>query len=274
MTTRLKAAVEIITPKTAQKWLEVNNRNRRISQKRVKILADAMLRGEWKINGDSIRFDKKGQLIDGQTRLAAVVHTKKPIESLVIRGLDTEAMTTIDIGKPRTNGDHLSMAGYTGSVFAIASAVGICLAFNGTGKYNYKKSKSSPDELLNFLRSNKRLLKSAEIYTAASHKDFAKLVPQSIAIACHYMFCNIDQDRGESFFHHLVEGINLGKTSPILKLRTELISMRQDSKRTYVTRHAFLHFLTEAFKLYLDDRRVDSLPEYKKDGIVTLPKKK
>jgi len=273
MTTRLKTVVEVITPKTAQKYLSMNiNRNRKISKSRVSRLAATMVSGEWVLNGDAIRFNKNGKLIDGQTRLAAIVHCKKPLESVVIRGLDERAMDTIDIGKPRSGGDFLSMHGYQGAVYALAAAISITTAFDSKGVYNNKKGKASPRQMLDYLQKNKRMLKSYEIFTAAKEKEFQQLLPQSIAIACHYMFCEIDKDAGESFFHHLVKGVNLGAKSPILKLRTELIGMRSDSKRAYTTRHAFLFYLTKAFDLYLHDKRVDRLPEYKRAEIITLPK--
>ena len=272
MTTKLNARIEVITPKTAEKYLEKNGRNRKLSKSRVRVLTEAMKRGEWQFNADPIRFASSGRLIDGQTRLAAVIQSKKSIEALVVRNLPESTMTTIDIGKPRTNGDHLKMAGYDGAVFALAAAIGICLSFSDKGEYSYKKMKASPDEILAYVKSNKRILKSLEIYS--SNKEFAELVPQSVSIACHYLFCEIDKDKGEAFFHHLVKGANLGITSPILKLRTELIAMRSDSKRGYTTRHAYLHFMTTAFQAYLDDRRIERLPEYKREGKVTLPRKK
>lgn len=270
--TRITTTLMTITPEKAEKWLAKNENNRRLNKHRVSYLASAMRRGEWQVNGDAIRFAHNGNLIDGQTRLAAIVVSKKSIDSLVIRGLEETARTTIDIGKPRTNADHLSMAGYTGGVTALAAAVGACLSWDDEGKFIDKRAKASPDEMLNFLDDNKRMLKSLEVFS--SKTDLARLLPLSLSIALHYMFCNIDRDKGESFFHHLSEGANLGKKSPILKLRTELIAMRQDSKHKYLTRHAFLHFATHAFDAYLDDKQIDSLPEYRRLGTVSLPKKR
>jgi len=270
MTTKLNARIEVITPKLAEQYLEKNGHNRKLSKSRVRTLVGAMNRGEWVYNADPIRFAITGRLIDGQTRLAAVMVSKKPIESLVIRGLPESVMSTIDIGKIRTNGDHLKMAGYEGAVFALAAAVGVCLSFNSKGEYSNLKMKSSPDEILEYTKNNKRILKSLEIYS--SNREFAELLPQSVSIACHFLFCEIDKDKGESFFHHLVKGANLGVTSPILKLRTELIAMRKETKRGYTSRHAFLHFMTTAFSAYLNDKRTDRLPEYRREGKVMLPK--
>ena len=267
----LKTAVEVITPKMAEEWLKKNTMDRNIRQRRVAGLVRIINDGEWRVNGESIKIANDGTLLDGQHRLTAVVISKKPIMSLVVRGLPPESRETMDLGTPRNLGNHMQMAGYTGSVFAIAAAVGICTSFRA-GVWSERKEKMSPTQMLAYLKANKRLLKSADIYTSAEYKDFRDMLPQSNSIALHYLFTQIDQFKGEEFFSKLVKGENLGAQSPILKLRTELISMRKESKRGNTSRHAFLFYMCAAYQAFLDNRRIDRLPEYKRDGKVLLPK--
>ena len=66
-----------VTPHLASKWLQKNSCNRPLSQNTVYRYADAILSGEWKLNGDTIRFDSNGTLIDGQHRLHACVKAGK-----------------------------------------------------------------------------------------------------------------------------------------------------------------------------------------------------
>lgn len=56
---------ETITPKKAMEWLQRNVANRPMSHKRVLGYAQAILAGAWKVNGDCIRFNGNGDLIDG-----------------------------------------------------------------------------------------------------------------------------------------------------------------------------------------------------------------
>ncbi len=267
----IKHDIETITPVIAEKMLEKNTKNRTIQKRYVGGLVKAILNGEWKVNGEAIKIANDGTLLDGQNRLAAIMVSKTKVDTLVVRGLSPDVMPTLDIGKPRNNGNHLQMAGYTGSVFALAAAVGICLQFSRR-KYTEDKNRISPAAILNYLDNNKRILKSLEIYTSDELKDFRELLPQSVSVATHYLFTQINRDEGEKFFHALLKGTNLGDKSPILKLRTELISMRKDTKRGYVSRRAYLHFMTTAYQLYLEGKRPDRLPVFKREGEILLPK--
>jgi len=58
----------IITPEIAAAMLETNTMNRPLSMPHVRKLSDALLRGEWVVNGDAIRISSNGFLIDGQHR--------------------------------------------------------------------------------------------------------------------------------------------------------------------------------------------------------------
>lgn len=93
---------ESITPKKAAEWLKRNVANRPLSQRTVTNYATAMADRAWKLNGDSIRFNGSGDLIDGQHRLTGCVKAGVPFDSYVIRGLDHDAFDTIDQGRRRT----------------------------------------------------------------------------------------------------------------------------------------------------------------------------
>lgn len=243
-----------------------------MNKKRVLRLVKSIKSGQWQVNGEAITIANDGTLLNGQHRLQAVVMSKTPIKSYVIQGLPSSAMTTIDLGAPRTLGNHLQMAGHKGAVFALASAVGVCMDFQ-TGTYTNNKEKTSPDEMLEYIASNKHILKAAEIFTHVDKTDFRELLAQSLSIATYFMFCKISRDKAESFFHGLVKGTSLGEKSPILKLRTELISLRKQSKYAELTRQASLWYMCQAFQAYLDGSRVDRLPDYKPSVKITLPKR-
>lgn len=101
-----------VTPGLAAKWLENNKNNRNIRDQHVDTLARDMRVGNWKFNGDAVRFDDAGNLIDGQHRLWAIMHSGTTQKMLVVRGLSEEAFDTIDSGALRTAGDALSRRGF------------------------------------------------------------------------------------------------------------------------------------------------------------------
>lgn len=69
----MTSTVLIITPEMAKKYLQNMKTNRNISFARVNAYARDMERGAWQENGESIVFNKSGQLVNGQHRLAAIV---------------------------------------------------------------------------------------------------------------------------------------------------------------------------------------------------------
>ena len=59
-----------ITPEMAQRYLERNTHNRRLSERSVRELVTAIKNDEWQVNGEAIKVDEEGNLIDGQHRLS------------------------------------------------------------------------------------------------------------------------------------------------------------------------------------------------------------
>lgn len=101
--------IERITPSMASEYLRKNTPfNRSINPKRVETYADEMRRGGWKLNGESICFNKKGELVDGQHRLSAIIKADVPIETTVIRGIENDVVL-FDRGGNRTETQILRM---------------------------------------------------------------------------------------------------------------------------------------------------------------------
>ena len=86
---KITFGIETITPQDAERILKESEkafseaeggfkqRNRR--RDTVTAYAEDMAAGRWKENGETIKFDSEGRLIDGQHRLAAVVKANTPI---------------------------------------------------------------------------------------------------------------------------------------------------------------------------------------------------
>lgn len=72
----ITAKIEVIGVKEAADYLQYNTNNRPIRQSHVDHLADEMLSGRWKFNGESIIFDDQGVLRNGQHRLTAILKAR------------------------------------------------------------------------------------------------------------------------------------------------------------------------------------------------------
>ena len=103
-----------ITPETAPEMLAHRDEHQRnVRFYKVQIMAGLMKQGPtvWMLNGDSIKFDKNGSLIDGQHRLEAVVLSGATIQSYVVRGLEPKSFSTLDAGIPRKLHDTFCTSG-------------------------------------------------------------------------------------------------------------------------------------------------------------------
>lgn len=69
---QIKTEIVNLTPDIASRMLNTNQRNRPLKNNVVKQYAAAMLRGEWKLNGETIIISRDGNLLDGQHRISAL----------------------------------------------------------------------------------------------------------------------------------------------------------------------------------------------------------
>lgn len=144
----VRISIERITPEIAEQMLVANVKNRKAKSKPLKAVEGVINNGEWSMNGEAIVFDKFGKLSDGQHRLMACVKTGKPIDVIVVRGVEEDAQDTIDNGTARQLSDYVMIDGYKNytDVAAIGKALirkddlGICpvLFDNGNTRRSVK----------------------------------------------------------------------------------------------------------------------------------------
>lgn len=103
------AEVVEVTPKMAQGWLDSAAHNRNVVNIRVEQFAAMMKRGDWLVTGQGIIFNEKGELIDGQHRLMAIVLAGVPVHLLVVRDVIHRAQLVMDQGTRRTPHDQIKL---------------------------------------------------------------------------------------------------------------------------------------------------------------------
>ena len=113
MKTNLTVEIVKITPELAANYLKFNVKNRKTSEKHISFLTKEMKEGRFLENGEGIKFDKYGELKDGQHRLKAIVISGKSYYIPVIRGVEPLAMATYDTGKNRSANDVLKINGFS-----------------------------------------------------------------------------------------------------------------------------------------------------------------
>lgn len=102
----ITAAIELVTPETAESWLARKQINRASSDRRVQAYARAMVAREWAVTNQGAGFDVANRLIDGEHRLRAVILSRTPVLMLVVRGLPPDVQAKVDFNRTRSAADQ------------------------------------------------------------------------------------------------------------------------------------------------------------------------
>lgn len=230
---RYHSEIVEITPKMAKSILDSDNfNNRPISKVNVKSLVREMTNGNWLFDGSPIRFNDKGQLMDGRHRLSAIVTSGKTFKFNILRGLDTETFKSMDTGRPRSVSDTFAISGIINSNTA-SSIVKFIFGFRNN---IYSLNRSSTRTL-----SNTEILDYYDLLNEEGNIDnsvsFTKYLQSKSGLGntttfggFHYLFSLINKDDADTFITKLCTGEMLERNSPINVLRNKLIKFKSDSE--------------------------------------------
>lgn len=221
--------LETITPTKAQKWLDNRAPNRPIRPKAVKRLAAAIRQDEWEVNGETVKFDKDGRMIDGQHRCLGVVQSGVVVKSFVTRGLNRVTFDTIDTGNPRLCSDLF--ARYNEKHYCtLAAAVSWLSRFNAGAILAGRRTAPTHPQSRALLAQHPGLRESC--VWGGRVKD---MIAPSAGVFLHYLFSRTDSAAADFFFEHFATGDDLKSssryTSAILALRGTLQKNRADVAR-------------------------------------------
>lgn len=202
MTDQLSFAVEKITPAIARLYLDRNPKNRKLSTRVASRYARIMRLGQWRLNGETLKFDAGGNLIDGQHRLRGVELAGMPVEMCVIRGLAPEAFKTIDGGKARTAGDCLYVLKYAHPL-ALAAAGRMLYAYE-RGWGTIRSNTVTNDELIEIIGRHPGLVVRGHEFM--KRPLYTPLIPNSVGMFAYYVTSRVAAVRARQFFEELATG--------------------------------------------------------------------
>ena len=128
---------ETITPDMARQYLMFNTENyRSLNKDRIVSYANDMKNGKWQFNGEGIKFDESGKLIDGQHRLHAIVRSGVPVQMLVIRGVEN-GINIYDVGSARSMGQIAKARGIVPGWYSAVMACAGWVVNNGETNHQY-----------------------------------------------------------------------------------------------------------------------------------------
>lgn len=216
----MKTSIVTVTPELARVWLKQNDGNRNLNAKTVSAYARAMRRGDWMANGESIKFDSSGRLLDGQHRLAALIEADLSHELLVIEGLSSAAQDTMDSGRKRTTADALSIHGMGNA--NVLSAVARRAWMWDRGNYKFVNTEiPTTSEVMETIDKYPSLERSAEIGTRTNNSY--RPAGATVTGVAHHLFHQMDEGAAAEFFAQLGTGAGLDDGHPVLTLRNRLV---------------------------------------------------
>lgn len=165
-------ALKTIDPETAAEALsnsEQSFKNRRLSNAHVDRLARAIISNDWRVTGDTIKFDPDRVCYDGQHRLWAIVTADIPAAVYCLFNGNRDHALYLDQGRTRSFRDHLEMRGEKNSQ-SLAATVALVVRYElGT---LHTKTPYSAAEL------NARFLKDADAFRDSLHAAYkARSIP-------------------------------------------------------------------------------------------------
>jgi hypothetical protein len=226
----IQVRIEMIGPREAEAYLAKQKFNRPVRMKWINFLANEMLNGFWVMNGETIIFNKKDELIDGQHRLKAVLIAGGTYPFLVVHGADENAFSTIDTGQKRSPSDALYIAGFPHP--GVYASLGLnCLRwdkgiFFGSAQAGMKPSN---DELVKYCSAHEaELAESVHAYMDYK-KRLHGLLSGRVMLFSYHKFRLIDETDAFVFIEKLLGGIfSEDRQQPIRVLRDRLVKNRRD----------------------------------------------
>lgn len=224
-TSDANAITEVITPALARDYLERNTNNRVLKSKHIRMLASDIVNGNWAMNGDTIRFDKNGDLLDGQHRLHAVIAAGKPIKSIVVRGLAPEVFDSIDGGARRSAADFIGMQGKSNAT-SLAAMVRMIMMNEGRGKRDGIVLRKhdiviSNRDLLAALVRHPDAETAMELVTS-EYKALKAWYTLALLGFLYYHLYTVDNAYVDAFFDRCEHGEGLKRGDPVYVLRQKL----------------------------------------------------
>lgn len=242
-----------VTPETAIRWLANNERNRRLNDAKAAQYARDMRAGNWQFNGDPIRFDAKGRLLDGQHRLTAIKMSGTTQRMLVITNLPETTQDTMDIGRPRRMSDQLQISEEAHSTL-LAAVLRIVTAYE-LGARAFSTASPTQAEMRNFLRAHPQVRRAAEL--ASKARKYVPAMPSAFG-ATYFLAARKDVELAELFFaHQLLEGTGLHSGDPAHTLLRRLSFARSTGQRMVLDDQ--IRYILLAWNAFRDGRHLVKL---------------
>lgn len=215
--------LETITPELAAAWLATQaQNNRRLSEFVVTRYVSDMASGMWELSEAAICFNQRGELVNGQHRLNAIIQSGKAVRAVVLIGLSETAIRRMDIGRQRNFAQIMSMQGISSATRRSSVARTIALLANSANRDRI----TAPFLEAVYKRNEAAINAAFDVLHGSGHN---KIASGGIIGACAFAY-PADNDGVWLFMQNLATGANLRNDDPALSFRRYLDGRHAPSK--------------------------------------------
>lgn len=239
----IRTETRVVTPEMAARWLAGHSNYRNLRDRYVDRLARDMTSGRWALNGEAIKLDANGDLVDGQHRLAACVRSGMPFETLIVSGVKDDL--NLDAGIKRTLADHLRHRGEANSN-QLGAAITLSIRWEA-GAMRSANMTPTHEEALAWLAHNPEIRDSVRIMSPLASRPL--YLRASVGAAFHYAAATFAPEDAEVFVERLKTGADLGQDDPIRRFREWLMKQGEERGKTVDTA-LLLAFMIKAWNAY------------------------
>ena len=207
-----------LTPGVATRLLERNVHNRKLSEKVIQKYVAEIRAGEWRLTPGGIGFNDRGDLVDGQHRLHAIVRSQTTVPMLITLGLPAASQEKVDRQRRRTLFDALFLAGM--AVQRQEVEIATCL----TRRIIRSESGAVPTDHLvkQTLECHAPHIKAVIECLKGASKS-ARGISQASFLAAATLYHEIDAEKCAEFLDGVRTGVMLPEDHPAMRLRRFLM---------------------------------------------------
>lgn len=265
----IKSKIKKITPEYAQKLLKKTEEagivNRKVNQRTVDMYVKALRAGKWKLNGEDIKLDENGYVIDGQHRLLACVKSGIPMETCFKTGVPRDSFDTIDCGRVRNGNQVLQMAGVPYSVIVNSIILGI-REYEAYGHMDTKEKYLAQYELLEEYEKHPKDYVEAAQFAMKCVWESHFLTPKLVGTLYFHLVHTRKADKAkvEEFFA-AITSFNTAENKVADKLRVFLNKTR--SKNIKVRERLLIAYIIKTWNAFISDDKAPRFGEHDDDDM-------
>lgn len=221
MSDDFRVKVVQMTPEWATELLKTNTNNRGISKARVKSFAKQIKKGKWRKTGQGVSVAASGRLLDGQTRLNAVIQSGTATTMVVAFNCDEDSFAVFDTGRARSATDVLKIAGCEQHQNIISAGLRLAIPLIENPEAYFAISQGiTNEEILELWENNKEQCEWCANTASSVHSQF-KIFSKSIYFTFLYLAINKNWKDYQltEFSDMFATGADLEHDSPILAYR-------------------------------------------------------